>query len=399
MPRGLGIRKRRGPGVALSPPPEKRKGGRRAVPLPKRTETAAGETRRETPRGQLPEVPVVELEEVQVEDGITVGQILPVSSRRRTGATCGAKPSMGNLQLEIETLIQGSLSNNTKQAYSTGLSSFKKFRELYRLSEMWPVPINHLLQYVAYLSISGASPSTTQTYLSGISYHHKIKGWGDPAKQFLVQKVMEGYRRTKASPDVRAPITLDILRKIVGALPFVCTSTYETSLFRVAFLLAFFGFMRVGELTSTANSDHAVGLSDVSLNDQEVTLKLTHSKTDQTGKGHILVISACPDLSLCPVKATSAFLRIRPKSLTREFLCHASGRSLSRYQFSAVLKKTLQFANVPAANFKTHSFRIGAASAASLQGTPDEQIKVLGRWKSACFQRYIRISAPTLLCR
>lgn len=71
MPRGLGIRKRRGPGVALSPPPEKRKGGRRAVPLPKRTETAAGETRRETPRGQLPEVPVVELEEVQVEDGIT----------------------------------------------------------------------------------------------------------------------------------------------------------------------------------------------------------------------------------------------------------------------------------------------------------------------------------------
>ena len=39
----------------------------------------------------------------------------------------------------------------------------------------------------------------------------------------------------------------------------------------------------------------------------------------------------------------------------------------------------------------THSFRIGGATALSQAGIPDSQIQILGRWRSNCFVRYLRI--------
>lgn len=48
-------------------------------------------------------------------------------------------------------------------------------------------------------------------------------------------------------------------------------------------------------------------------------------------------------------------------------------------------------------NLNTHSFRIGGASAAASSGVPDSIIKILGRWSSDCYRRYIRISDPVIV--
>jgi len=42
-------------------------------------------------------------------------------------------------------------------------------------------------------------------------------------------------------------------------------------------------------------------------------------------------------------------------------------------------------------SFKTHSFRIGAASSYSEKGVSEQDIKRLGRWKSDAFKGYIRL--------
>ena len=45
-------------------------------------------------------------------------------------------------------------------------------------------------------------------------------------------------------------------------------------------------------------------------------------------------------------------------------------------------------------DFNTHSFQIGAATSPAHSGLPAHQIKLLGRWKSKAYCRYIRSRHP-----
>ena len=47
-------------------------------------------------------------------------------------------------------------------------------------------------------------------------------------------------------------------------------------------------------------------------------------------------------------------------------------------------------------SYNTHSFRIGAATSAIETGISDVQVKMLGRWKSNAYQRYVRTSPEKL---
>ena len=60
------------------------------------------------------------------------------------------------------------------------------------------------------------------------------------------------------------------------------------------------------------------------------------------------------------------------------------------YQFSVVLNKALRGMGINSSNIKIHSFQIGAASCHFERGTPHEEIKRVGRWKSDAFKTYIR---------
>ena len=63
---------------------------------------------------------------------------------------------------------------------------------------------------------------------------------------------------------------------------------------------------------------------------------------------------------------------------------------MTRYQFTAMLKKALEFAGIPCQLYTSHSFRIGSASTATMLGLQEEYIKHLGRWKSNAVRAYIR---------
>jgi hypothetical protein len=85
------------------------------------------------------------------------------------------------------------------------------------------------------------------------------------------------------------------------------------------------------------------------------------SKTDQFGRGAKVVIPSEPDCHICQVIKLREYLLIRKGIL----ICHLNGTHLRRYQFSAVLTKSLAYLNVPAQGYKNQSFRIGMANALS----------------------------------
>jgi len=66
------------------------------------------------------------------------------------------------------------------------------------------------------------------------------------------------------------------------------------------------------------------------------------------------------------------------------------GRGLTRRAFVEEVRKALREKGIADEGISGHSFRIGAATAASRNGASDEQIKALGRWRSRAHKGYVR---------
>jgi len=285
------------------------------------------------------------------------------------------------------------VSKNTLQVYENAVQSFNQFRLEFQIELKWPPPIDHIINYVAYLSKKRYSSTTVKTYLSGINYKLKINNWADYTNSFVLQKMLKGFQRIDKKTDSRKPITLDVLKQLVQVLPAVCTSRFETQLFKAAFCLAFFGFLRLGEVafTSSVSDNHVIKISDISfLKNSNVCVKIESSKTDQLGNSVTLILQENICKNICPVKQLKQYLSLRP-NIEGHLFCHLNHKTLTRFQFLTVLKKALVFLGLNPLDYNTHSFRIGAATSAAIAGTSDENIKCMGRWSSNSFMRYIRM--------
>ncbi len=156
-----------------------------------------------------------------------------------------------------------------------------------------------------------------------------------------------------------------------------------------------FGFLRCAELTASSKFDPAINptISDLTILDSETISFLSkQSKTDQVKKGHFVYIFNLSS-PIQPYQAVREYLHLRisqaKSPLEPLFLDHA-GNPVSRTWFQKQLKSVLLSAGISAANFSSHSFRIGAATSAAQKGLTKHQIQTLGRWSSEAFQSYIR---------
>ena len=300
---------------------------------------------------------------------------------------------MGDLQHGVNKLLQASISANTAATYNTAIKVFKQFLHKFNFPLIMPINIQHIVLFISYCFEKGHTPNTVNTYVAGINYFHKLSGFPDISESFLVKKMLEGCSRLRRQKDIRLPITNAVLRDICTVLPRICYSQYESKMFKAAFLLAFYGLFRIGELVAPSNmhEDKTLMFSNVSVNMREkkvnVTLKVT--KTNQSGPSTILKIPCEQDKKVCPVSAVYEFCSVRPKG-DGPFFCHTNGSPVTRYQFSSVLAKCIRRVRPGCSNIKSHSFRIGRATQLFALGVSTEKIKSLGRWKSDAYKTYIR---------
>jgi len=284
------------------------------------------------------------------------------------------------------------LAENTRKAYATGLGSFAKFRAQYELEPVWPPSIDSIVLFVAWASIEGFTYRTVRLYVSAIGFHCKVKQCPDVSTHYVIQKALDGLRKDGRGVRTRLPITHSILGSILLSLPSICINVYETRLFVAAYTLAFFAFLRVGELAAKTKVCYkdVISISDVRMqpDGNSFVLVIRNSKTDQLGFGTTLRICST-GRSLCPVKSMRLYLQQRPPFLGA-LLCHFNGAPLTRYEFTAVLKRALTRLKLEYSNYTSHSFRIGAATAAAMSGCSAEVIKQAGRWRSEAYRVYIK---------
>jgi hypothetical protein len=107
-----------------------------------------------------------------------------------------------------------------------------------------------------------------------------------------------------------------------------------------------------------------------------IDIRVRFSKTDQEGRGTTLRIicnMTGPLTSICPFVAMRVFLAQRG-SHPGQLFCHFDKSPLTRYQVQKILQKSLCLLGHDGMNFNTHSFRIGAATSASMS-VPSEKTK------------------------
>ncbi len=306
---------------------------------------------------------------------------------------------MESVENEMQRLLKASLAPGTWVAYRNCVQKFIKFRQDFQLHTFWPSNVIQISRFVAFLSLEGKAPSSINLHISALSYVHKINNWVDPTVSFIISKLKEGCRRLDHRIDSRLPVTPQILVRLIQVLPSVCKSNFESSLFKAAFLLAFFGFLRVGELavaTKRSDCSRIISVSDVYIKTFCMDIRIRYSKTDQRGNAVMLTIERSSNRQLCPVEAMLHYLQIRSSMLGPLFI-HFNREPLTTFQFNHVLKQAIRVVGLAPENFSAHSFRIGAATAAAMHGANEEKIKELGRWKSASYKLYIRpqILLPT----
>jgi site-specific recombinase XerD len=127
------------------------------------------------------------------------------------------------LKTEINALVNASMAQKTWKTYKTAVESFKTFRSLYLLRDVWPVPVSDVVYYIAYLSYTGLSSSTILTYVSDLSYAHKLHSYThklhsleDNTKSFLVGKLLEGLRLKKPQKSyIRLTISISLVKRLI----------------------------------------------------------------------------------------------------------------------------------------------------------------------------------------
>ena len=135
--------------------------------------------------------------------------------------------------------------------YSRAWTVFRDFYEHFVSPHSIKLPLSTatIALFISYLRARKLAASTITSYLSAISYVHKMKGLRVPTKAFLIQKLLIAVSKQR-SPDTRLPITKPVLFQLVRSLQHTNSSAVQRTLFTAMFLTAFYGFFRIGELAS-----------------------------------------------------------------------------------------------------------------------------------------------------
>ena len=105
-----------------------------------------------------------------------------------------------------------------------------------------------MLLFIAHLNANGSAPASIVSTVSAVAYFHKINGSHDPSNCFMVSKLLAGARNLGTVPDVRLPVTLPVLSRLMHALPTVFASRYKCLMLRAKMVLAFKAYLPIGEM-------------------------------------------------------------------------------------------------------------------------------------------------------
>ena len=163
----------------------------------------------------------------------------------------GPLPDRDSLESSASELgsVVGMLAKSSLQP-----SSIPTYRQAIFHSVVTELPISpHTLAlFIAYMYDNNYAPSTVSSYVSALGYSHRLLSFPDPTKAFFIIQMLKGYTKLGFHLDSRLPITLPILHRIIEGASQLAISQLHCCQFQAMCAIAFYGFLRISEITSNS---------------------------------------------------------------------------------------------------------------------------------------------------
>jgi integrase len=271
-------------------------------------------------------------------------------------------------------------SSATRRAYASDMDAFAA----------WGGEVPASPQMVAtYLAASDSlAASTLRRRLAAIADAHQAVGHPDPTKHPLVRKVFRGICRVHgARTDAATPLDIEMLGRIVAALPEDVTAMRD----RALLLVGFFGALRRSELV-------ALTVEDLDRRPDGWVVTIQRSKTDPYGKGQSILLPAFHG-PLCPTAAVADWLAASGIAEGPIFRTVGSADktrpTLPAPQVGSILRKRAADAGLHVHRLSAHSLRSGFAVSATRAGIAAAQIQAVTRHRTASgLAPYVRTAGP-----
>lgn len=288
-------------------------------------------------------------------------------------------------------LLNSALSPSTRLSYANTWQNFENFLSSFNYSSNLPIDEHMIGIYITHLWRSNLKPSTIRTYMSAISYFHKINGKNDPTNSYFVKQILKGANRCNINSSKRLkPFSKTIMEQVLPVIDTLYESRYEQCLYKSLISLSYYACLRAGEAVISNSQTHTLHIDNVTIDSKNsINLKFRSYKhcISPTTK---FIIHSLPDNITCPVKNLSNYLELRSDSLGPLFIFNDC-TPVTRLHYSELIKNVTHFIGLNPSRYNTHSVRIGRATDLALSGVSHEIIKQTGRWSSSAYINYIRL--------
>jgi integrase len=269
------------------------------------------------------------------------------------------------------------------------LASYKRewvaFERWCRAHTIQPLPVtpSALALYVAHLG-TWRKPSGVNVAVAGIAWAHRCARAPSPHRDPVVLDQLEALRREKGTrPARKAPLTVDLLRRVVDAMG----QDLEAVRDRAILLFGFAGGFRRSELV-------ALDVADLTFSNEGVSVLLRKSKTDQHGAGITKPIPFGGSAETCPVRVLRAWLDIASIAegpIFRRLDRAGRGKRLSGHAVAKIVKERAAAVGLSPKDLSGHSLRSGVATSAARAGKDVFEIMATtGHKKADTVAAYVR---------
>ena len=301
----------------------------------------------------------------------------------------------------IRTVMEKLKNKQTRESTTANyLNIWRKFNNfVIRLDKRQTSWEDCVVLYGTYLVEMGTQSSTIKSYFSAIKHILRTDGYDWNDDKAMLTTITKSCKLINDTVQLRLPISRGLLDLILYELERLLNGQpYLLIMYKAIFALAYYGLMRIGELTQ---GNHPILAKDIHIasNKDKILLVLhtskTHGKESYPQKIKIeatnIERSKIPSY-FCPFSIARTYMKIQGNYLeNNEQLFVFSNRSTVKPDHvRAKLKAALCALNLDPVHYGMHSMRAGHATDMYKQGYSISEIKKAGRWKSNAVYKYLK---------